>query len=307
MRKIDRKTELFRYFLLFIAAFLWGSTFVAQSVGMDYIQPFTFSGVRNIIGAIFLIPIVVIIDMIKKKQGFVPSDENGNEITKKQYLKNTLIGGLCCGLVLCFASNAQQMAMVNVSAGKAGFMTAMYVVLVPVCGLIFFKRKVSPVIWGAVALAVAGLYFLSIKPGEMSMGSGELLLLMCALGFTAHILTIDHFVTKSNPVLMSCIQFFVHGIISTILMFIFEQPVLSNILAASGSILYAAILSSGVAYTLQIVGQKDTNPTIASLIMSLESVISVLSGWVVLHDAMSGREIIGCVLMFIAIMISQIF
>ena len=302
---MNSKNNLYKYFLLFIAAFLWGSTFVAQSVGMDYIGPFTYSGVRNIIGAMFLVPVVLIINAIQRKKGIVPMDENGKEIATRQYLKNTVIGGICCGVVLCCASNLQQCSMVYVSAGKAGFITAMYVVLVPICG-IFLKKKLPISVWIAVVIAVVGLYMLCIKSGDFSIGKGELLLLLCAFGFTGHILVIDHFVVRANPVLMSCIQFFVNGIISSVLMFVFEEPVLENILAASGSILYAAILSSGVAYTLQIVGQKGTNPTIASIIMCLESVISVLSGWLYLHDRLTGREIIGCILMFAAILISQI-
>ena len=296
--------NIYKYFLLFVAAFLWGSTFVAQSVGMDYIGPFTYSGVRNLIGALFLVPIVLIINAIQKKHGIVPVDENGVEIAPKDYLKNTLIGGVCCGIVLCCASNLQQCSMVYVSAGKAGFITAMYVVLVPICGL-FLHKKLPITIWIAVVIAVVGLYMLCLTKGDFSIGKGEILLLCCAVGFTCHILVIDHFVVRANPVLMSCIQFFVNGIISSVLMFVFEEPDVKNILAAAGSILYAAILSSGVAYTLQIVGQKGTNPTIASIIMCLESVISALSGWLYLHEKLTGREVLGCVLMFAAILISQ--
>lgn len=303
--KTNNKSNLYKYILLFFAAFLWGSTFVAQDVGMDHIGPFTFSGVRNLIGALFLVPISLIYTKIVNKRSKEHLDSDGSIIPKNIYIKNTVIGGIVCGLVLCVASNLQQSSMLYVGPGKAGFITSMYVVLVPVVG-IFLKRKIPFTIWIAVVTAVCGLYLLCIKDTDFSIGIGEILLLLCAMFFTLHILVIDYFVVKANPVFMSCIQFFVCGTLSSILMFIFEVPTIEHIMNAMGPILYAAILSSGIAYTFQIIGQNGTNPTIASIIMCLESVVSVLSGWLYLNELLTTREIIGCIVMFAAILISQI-
>lgn len=303
--KTKNQSLFYKYILLFLAAFLWGSTFVAQDVGMDYIGPFTFSATRNTVGAFFLIPVALIYTKIVNRKSKEHTDSEGKIIPRNVFIKNTIIGGIICGTVLCIASNLQQYSMLFVGAGKAGFITSMYVVLVPVVG-IFMHKKLGPTIWIAVFMAVIGLYLLCIKTTDFSIGEGEILLLSCAAFFTVHILSIDHFVPKANPVAMSCIQFFVNAIISTILMLVFETPSPDSIMTAIGPILYAGILSSGIAYTFQIIGQKGTNPTIASIIMCLESVISVLSGWIVLGEILTSREIIGCVIMFTAILISQI-
>lgn len=299
------KSSIRNSFLLLITATIWGSAFVAQSVGMEYIGPFTFTGVRNIIGSIILIPVIIFISKIQAKNNFIPTDENGNEITAKQYIHNSIIGGICCGIFLCAASNFQQCGIQYTTVGKAGFITAMYVILVPIVGL-FFHKKVTPLIWFCVILSVTGLYLLCMTTGDLSIQYGDILLLICALLFTFHIIVINHFTVKANGVLMSSIQFFVCGVISLVLMFIFENPSIEAIMNAMGPILYAGVLSSGVAYTLQIVAQKNVNPTIASLIMCLESVISALSGWLILHQKLTVREIIGCILMFVAICLAQL-
>lgn len=299
------KGQTFRYLLMLLAAFIWGSAFVAQSVGMDYIGPFAFSFTRNYIGSLVLVPVVLLINSAMRKRAEVPLDQSGKEIPHDVYIKNTVKGGIVCGIVLCFASNLQQFALITSTAGKAGFITALYVVLVPVFGL-FLHKRVAWLTWIAVVLSVIGLYLLSIKPGEFSIGHAELLLLVCAFGFMVHILVIDHFAVKSHTVMMASIQFFVCGTISMILMFIFEDASIASILAAKGPILYAGLLSSGVAYTLQIVGQKGTNPTLASLILSLESVFAVISGYFILGENLTPRELTGCVIMFVAIVLSQI-
>ena len=191
------------------------------------------------------------------------------------------------------------------TVGKAGFITALYIVLVPVCGL-FLRKRVQPKVWLAVLIAVAGLYLLCMTDGSFSLQKGDLLVLACALGFTVHILVIDHFSPLVDGIKMSCIQFFTCSILSAVCMALFETVNVSNLLHAWIPILYAGILSSGVGYTLQIIGQKGLNPTMASLLMSLESVFSVLAGWIFLHQALSGRELSGCILMFAAIVLVQL-
>lgn len=275
--------------LLLLTATIWGSAFVAQSVGMEHVGPFTFTFSRSIIGGIVLLPCILFLG--KWKKGFA---------TKIEW-----IGGICCGIALCFASNFQQVGMQYTTVGKAGFITALYVVLVPIFG-IFMKKRVSLLIWGCVAVSVAGLYLLCIPEGAFALAFGDLLVLLCAVLFSVHILVIDHFSPKGDGVVISCIQFFTCGIFSGIPMLFFENPSIGNMLDAKWAILYAGVLSSGVAYTLQVVAQKNVNPTVASLIMCLESVVAVLAGWIILGQGMSSREIWGCVLMFAAIVVAQL-
>ena len=218
--------------------------------------------------------------------------------------KKLLIGGICCGLALGVASCLQQIGIQHTTVGKAGFITTFYIIIVPIIGL-FFKKRCGLNVWAGVVLALAGLYFLCITEG-FSIGYGDTMVFLCALAFSVHILVIDHFTELVDGVKMSCIQFFVAAIVSGVGMLVMEQPDIHNILAAWLPILYAGALSSGVGYTLQIIGQKGMNPTIASLILSLESVISVLAGMVILDEQLSSREILGCVLMFIAIVLAQL-
>lgn len=293
-----KKTQVKNSLLLLLTATIWGTAFVAQSVGMDYVEPFTFTFARSIIGGIVLIPCICFLRWLKKRED---KDAGANRlfVTKIEW-----IGGICCGLALCAASNFQQIGISYTTVGKAGFITALYVVIVPIMGL-FFKRKVSFVVWICVALSVIGLYLLCMTEGSFTLAYGDLLVLVCAILFSIHIMVIDHFSPKGDGVVMSCIQFFVCGIVSGIIMLFVESPDLGNIMAAKMPILYAGILSSGVGYTLQVVGQKGMNPTIASLIMCLESVVSVLAGWLILGEALSNRELLGCVLMFAAIVLAQ--
>lgn len=285
--------------LLLLTATIWGVAFVAQSVSMDYIGGFTFNAIRNIIGAITLVPVILIFSKQDPAADQNPAD--------RQKARKTLItGGICCGILLCLASNFQQFGIKYTTVGKAGFITACYIIIVPIIG-IFLKKKCSPFIWIAVLLSLGGLYLLCISPGEgFSIGKGDTLVLICAVLFSFHILTVDHFSPLVDGVKMSCIQFLVCGILSGIPALIFENPNITNILQAWMPILYAGILSCGVAYTLQIVGQKGMNPTVASLIMSLESCISVIAGWLILGQNLNSREIFGCVLMFGAIMLAQL-
>lgn len=297
MKKMSLKSTI----MLFITAFIWGVAFVAQSVGMNYIEPFTFSCVRSLMGGIVLIPCICILDRWNEKNG----DTTDKKVPMTKNEKRSLItGGLCCGLALCVASNLQQFGVKYTTVGKAGFITALYIVLVPIFG-IFLKKKVGAKIWASVVISVIGLYLLCITE-KLTISKGDFFVLLCAVVFTIHIMVIDYFSPKVDGVRMSCIQFWVTGILSAIPMILIEKPSVSAILAAAVPLLYAGVMSSGVAYTLQIVAQKDAEPTVASLILSLESVFSVLAGWVVLGQVLSPKEIIGCVLMFGAIILAQL-
>ena len=288
--------------LLLLTAFIWGTAFVAQSVGMDYVGPFTYTCVRSLIAGIMLIPCIAFLNKVNPnlEEKKICQDET----KKKAYQKTLLIGGICCGAALGVASSLQQIGILHTTVGKAGFITTFYIIIVPIIGL-FFKKRCGLNVWIGVVFALAGLYFLCITEG-FSIGYGDTMVFLCALAFSIHILVIDHFTGLVDGVKMSCIQFFVAAIVSGIGMVLFENPALGNTLAAWLPILYAGALSSGVGYTLQIIGQKGMNPTIASLILSLESVISVLAGMVVLGESLTSREILGCVLMFIAIILAQL-
>ena len=286
--------------LLFLTAFIWGVAFVAQSVGGEQVGCFTFNGVRSLIGAVVLLPVIAFLDGQKKRE----LGEKEFQAQKGDF-KTLLLGGVCCGVMLCIASNFQQYGISFTTVGKAGFITALYIIIVPVLGL-FMKKKVGAKIWIGVALATAGLYLLCMTSERFSISKGDLLVLVCAGFFSLHILIIDHFSPKCDGVRLSCIQFFVCGVISMAAAFLFETPNLTAILSGWLPILYAGVMSCGVAYTLQIIGQKNMDPTVASLILSLESVFSVLAGWVILNQKLSARELFGCVLMFAAILLAQL-
>lgn len=299
------KYTLRQSMLLLLTATIWGVAFVAQSVGMDYVGPFTFNTVRSLLGGIVLIPCIVLLKKINvgsKDTAGAAEHASGDPAGQRKVL---LTGGVACGVLLCIASNLQQFGIMYTSVGKSGFITAMYIVLVPVLG-IFLKKKAGIKIWCSVAIAVGGLYLLCMTDSGFSIQKGDMLLLLGAVIFSFHILTIDYFSPKVDGVKMSCIQFFTCGILSMVCMFLFEQPQIGAILQAWMPIVYAGVLSCGVAYTLQIVGQKGMNPTVASLILSTESVISVIAGWLILHQKLSGRELLGCVLMFAAIILVQL-
>ena len=282
--------------LLLLTATIWGVAFVAQSVGMDYVGGFTFNMARSLIGSAVLLPVIWFMGRNSSKKA--------EEAQGSSSRKDLLWGGLACGILMCLASNFQQFGIKYTTVGKAGFITACYIVLVPILGL-FLKKKCSPFIWLAVAMSVAGLYLLCITDG-FSIGKGDILVLICAVLFSFHILVIDYYSPKVDGVKLSCIQFLVCGILSGIPALIFEKPEMSAVLTAWQPILYAGVMSCGVAYTLQIIGQKNMNPTVASLILSLESCISVLAGWVILGQQLSAREITGCVIMFAAITLAQL-
>lgn len=283
-------------FMLFLTAFIWGTAFVAQSVGVESIGPFAFNSIRSVVGGIALLPVIFFFDRRKTPQ----------EREQERKNKKTLwIGGLCCGLALGVASTLQQIGIQYTTVGKTGFITALYIVIVPILGL-FFGKRVGIKLWVSVVIAIVGLYLLCAS-GSMALQLGDVLVLLCAVGFSVHIMVIDHFSPKTDGVKLSCIQFFVAAILAGLGMLVAEGlPTAQDICASWIPILYAGLLSSGVGYTLQIIGQKGVNPTIASLVMSLESVFSVLAGWAFLHERMSSRELTGCVLMFCAIVLAQL-
>ncbi len=291
------KTKLWANLGLLLAAFIWGSTFVAQSVGADLVEAFTYQSVRSFIGGIVLLPVIFLQNRsARKKPDYRPPTARDKKVL--------LIGGMACGTVLTVAACLQQYGIGFTTVGKSGFITALYVVFVPIAGL-FLKKRVRPIIWACVALAAVGMYLLCMTE-RLSLSLGDTYVLLCAFCFTAHIMVIDRFTELCDPVKMSCIQFFTSGVISGILMLIFEKPDINTILAAWLPICYAGVLSSGVAYTLQVVCQKNTEPTVASLLMSLESVFAILSGAVVLREIPTIREALGCVIMFTAIILAQI-
>lgn len=278
--------------LLILIAFIWGSAFVAQSVGVDYIGSFTFNSVRSFLGGIVLLPIV----FLKQRH----SGEKGSRET----IPLLLLGGVCCGTLLAAASSLQQIGLVYTSAGKAGFITALYILLVPLIGL-FLGKRAGWRVWMGAALAVPGMYFLCVT-SKFSVAKGDFFILQCAVFFSIHILVIGYFVSKVDAIALSCIQFFVCGILCAGFMVFFEHPQADAIFAAWKPLVYAGCLSCGVAYTLQAVAQKNTDPAVASLILSLESVFSVLTGWLVLGERLSHREMFGCILVFAAVILSQL-
>lgn len=293
--------------ILLLAALAWGSAFVAQSLGSDSVRPFTFNGARSLLGALVLVPVFLTFDRVSPN----PNRQN----------KKTLwIGGALCGLLLFIACNLQQFSISYVDTagktaeqleqiekaniGKVAFLTALYIVLVPVFG-VFMKKKAGAQVWLGVVVALIGMYFLCIKPG-FTVSTGDLYAFLCAFAFAMQIIVVDEVVNRVDPIRLSCVQFLVCGILSSVCAVIFDKPALSDILNAWAPILYMGIVSSGIAYTLQILGQARCKPVVASLVMSMESVFSAIFGYLVLNQAMSTKEFIGCGLMLVAVVLAQI-
>ncbi len=288
-----KNTSLKSSMLLFLAAFIWGVAFVAQSVGMDYMGPLSFNGARFLMGSGVLLPLVIYRRRQNRRAGIPPADT-----------KVTIKGGICCGLALCGAALLQQYGIMYTTVGKAGFITTLYIIMVPIFG-IFLKKRVPGKVWVGAVIAAAGMYLLCMSE-KFALSKGDGLVFICAIVFSVHILVIDYFSPKADGVEISCIQFLTAGVIAGIGALIFENPQLSQFIAGIIPLAYAGILSSGVAYTLQVVGQKNVEPTVASLILSLESVVSMLAGWVLLHQTLAGRELFGCVLVFAAVILVQL-
>ena len=278
-----------------LAALIWGTSFVAQSVGAGYVEAFTFNAARSAVATVFLLVLCSIL-----RRGRVKAGKPAAVGTRR----DLMLGGLCCGTALAVSATLQQKGLESTSSGKAGFITALYIVLVPIAGLLLKKRP-PKAIWLSVALAVAGLYCLCITE-EFSITQGDFYVMLCAFGFAIHILVIDNFTQKVDGVELSCAQFFVVTVISSVGMLLTETPTLAGILGSLIPILYVGIFSSGVAFTLQILAQKDSDPTVISVLLSLESVFAVIAGAIILGDRMSGREYFGCVLVMIAVILAQL-
>ena len=279
-----------------LAALIWGTTFVAQSVGAEYVPALAFNAARSIIAFVFLLILCLILRQVRRS--------HGKPATSTRSRKDLLTGGFCCGTALALASFFQQKGLETTSSGKAGFITALYIVLVPIFG-IFLKKRVPKAVWFSVVLAVAGLYCLCVTE-SFTISSGDICVMLCAFVFTAQILFVDHFAAFVDGVELSCAQFFFMTVLSLIGTLLFEQPTWVGIQDAMGQILYVGIFSSGVAYTLQILAQKGSNPTVISLLLSLESVFATISGAVILGDRLSGKEYFGCALMLAAVVLAQL-
>lgn len=286
-------------FLLFLTASIWGLAFVFQSKGMEYMDPFTFNGVRSLIGAASLLVFVLVRWRI-----------TGQSLKELDW-KLTLTAGLCCGLALTVASSLQQFGIAQTTVGKAGFITTLYIIFVPIAGLLF-RRKVSKVVWLAAAMAAVGMYLLCMTE-SLSINTGDILVFLCALAFTVHIMVIDYFSPKTDGVVISLIQFTVCGVLCMIGAFLWGNPAWSQITSGVSTLLYAGVMSCGVAYTLQIVGQNGVNPTVAALLMSLESVVATIAGVIAykigflkVDQTMTGRQIAGCVIVFAAVILVQL-
>jgi len=287
-----------------MTAIIWGLAFVAQRVGMDYVGPLTFTGSRFWLATLVLIPVVYFNNKSEKKA--LP-DSDSKEMTKEESAderKKLLTAGIICGTILFIASILQQYGLVFTSAGKTGFITALYIIIVPVFGL-FLKRRLGIKGWIGVVFGVIGLYMLTITE-SFTIAKGDFVVLIGAFFWAGHVLAIDFFVSRVNSVKLALTQFAVVSILGTITMFIFENPDWSNLVSCAVPILYSGILSGGVAFTFQILGQRNTSPTVAALILSMEAVFGAIFGFLILEEIMTSRELLGCVLMFAAIIISQL-
>ena len=286
-----QKNTLKGNIILLLAALIWGTSFVAQRVGMESIQPNTFNGIRTLLGALVLVPFILFRDKTGK--------------SRKSDRKTLLIGAAASGVLLCIAGTLQTWGMVYTTSGKSGFITAMYMIFVPIIGLFLGKKLRIFTVLGIVC-GVAGMYLLTLSGTDLTFNKGDVITLICAVFFALQILVIDRVSREVDGVKLACLQFFVSGTINIIIMFLFEQPDWNLILTCTVPILYSGILSCGVAYTFQIIGQQYTEPTPASIIMSLESVFAALAGGILLHETLKIGEIFGCVLMFAAIIIVQL-
>ena len=287
-------------FFLFLTALIWGTAFVAQRMGSEYVEPFTYLAWRSWAAVLFLAPLVRVMDHFSDRRGI--DNRRPKTVSDRRLL---IVGGCLSGFMLWAACAAQQIGIAHTTASKAGFITALYVVIVPLLS-IFIRKRPSVQIWACVALALIGLYLLCMKTASFRLEYGDAWERACSFFFAVEILLVSYYCSRVDPVRLSFVQFLVVAILSTILMFLIEHPTVDGLRLALPSILYAGIFSSGIAFTLQIIGQVGVNATVASLVMSLESVFSALSGWLILHERMSPRELSGAVLMFLAIALSQI-
>lgn len=293
--------QMFANCILLLCALIWGMTFVAQSVATDYVGAFTFQALRSVLAVVVLYPLIKIRSWTKKRNN-TDIDQHINSKPKLEK-KNLIIGGIVCGVVLCIASCLQQIGMKYTTAGRAGFLTSVYLIFVALFCILRGKKLGRGICIGVI-LAMVGIYLLSGVSG-LGLSVGDILMLLCAVCFAVHIMVVDYYVKMADAISLSCMQFLSSAILSAILMFLFERPDLMNIRNAGISILYAGIMSSGIAYTLQIVGQKYAKPAVATILMSFESVFSMLGGIILLNQIPTGKEMIGFIFMFAAVLISQ--
>ncbi len=294
-----KKMRIIGPILLISAAMIWGLSFVAQKQGMEFVEGFTFNGIRSLIGGIVLLPVI-----------FFRSRKNPvklSPVEKKQTRKDNIKGILIVGTMLCIGSNLQQFAFDYIEPGKVGFITALYMLLVPLISFIAYKKKQPVTTWIGVILGVGGLYMICMGgASSFSLGKGEILAMLCSIAFALHIIVIDKYAPKIDTIVLSCGQYLVTGVVSCILMFIFEKPDVGNIMQAAVPILYAGIMSCSCAFTFQIIGQKYTEPTLASMLLCTESVFSVIFSFIILGERMTAIEYVGCAVMFTAIIIAQL-
>lgn len=283
--------------ILLLTAFIWGSAFVAQANGMNYVGPLTFLSTRFLLGGFVLFPVIILVRKFGQKN-------NAGSVPFKSELKGTLFGGIFCGILLGIASALQQYGLIYTTVSKAGFITTLYVIFVPLFSL-FVGKKLGLSLWVAVALATVGLYLLCMSE-SLSLSLGDTLVFICGIFYALQIMAVDKYAKKSEPVLLSSIQFLTVGVIAFLPALVIEQPSLSSLINAMFPIAYAGILSSGVAYTLQVFAQKYADPTVAAITMSFESVFAVLSAAVLLNERLSFKEGLGCIVMFAAIILAQI-
>lgn len=299
--QLEQKRSIRGSVVCFLTALIWGTSFVSQSKGMEFMGPFTFNGVRTLIGASVLLPVMLILRSLSKRKGTAVT------FTKKRWL----LGGVCCGCALCAASMSQQFGIKYTTVGKTGFVTALYIILVPILG-IFIGKKVPKIVWAGAIFAVGGLYLICVQ-GETGINIGDVFNFISAFLFATHILTVDHFVKGLDSIMLSWLQFVVSGTICLIFAFVFEHPTPEAILAGLTSLLYSGVMSTGVAYTLQVVGQRDANATAAAMVFSLEAPICAISGFVAYkvgllpnETALNLTQLIGCAIVFISVIVVQI-
>lgn len=295
-RSTEQKNSYFHSFLLLLTATIWGVAFVAQSVGMDHVGPLTFVAARSVVAVIALVPVLWWLGRRREKRQKAPV-----VCSRRTFWT----GGLLCGTLLFMGMITQQIGLVYTTVGKAGFITTTYVVLVPLLGIVL-GRKIGLRMWLAVLLALAGLYFLCVKQGEFSIGLGDSIVLLCAFFYTIQITCVDYYVQKIDSVTLNFMQMAVCAVLGVLTAIIFEDPSWTSLLAAALPILYAGVCSSAMGFTFQTVAQEHVSPTVASLIMSLESCISAIAGWLLLQQVLNGRELLGCVLMLAGIILSQL-